>query len=247
MPFSMAVRDGGALAITTGYNRLNGRWLTQQREFLLEIVRDEWGFDGLVMTDWFAVAETTVSLGAGLDLEMPGPARAFGAALLAALEEGEVGVSDLDGAVGRLLGGFDRIGALDAPAPLDDPKEPTVADVSLLRQAAAESMVLLQNDGTLPLAGSTPARVAVLGPHAVSPAIMGGGSAQLTPHHVADFLSSFADACSPGTDIVYERGCEVTTSRRRGRWSPSCRLPTASGPTATPVATLKGRSRRPVR
>ena len=73
-------------------------------------------------------------------------------------------------------------------------------------------MVLLQNDGTLPLAGSTPARVAVLGPHAVSPAIMGGGSAQLTPHHVADFLSSFADACSPGTDIVYERGCEVTTS-----------------------------------
>ena len=212
LPFEMAVRDGGALAIMTGYNRVNGRWLTQQREFLLDIVRDEWGFEGLVMTDWFAVAETTVSLGAGLDLEMPGPARAFGAALLAALEDGRVGVFDLDGAVGRLLGGFDRIGALDAPAPLDDPKEPTPADVTLLRRAAAESMVLLQNDGTLPLAGSTPARVAVLGPHAVSPAIMGGGSAQLTPHHVADFLLSLAGACSPGTDIVYERGCEVTTS-----------------------------------
>ena len=72
-------REGGALAIMTAYNRLNGRWLTQRAEFLLDILRDEWGFEGLVMTDWFAVTDTTVSLGAGLDLEMPGPARGLGA------------------------------------------------------------------------------------------------------------------------------------------------------------------------
>ena len=115
LPFEVAVREGGALAIMTAYNRLNGRWLTQQREFLLDILRDEWGFEGLVMTDWFAVAETTTSLGAGLDLEMPGPARALGSAVVAAIEEGELDEADLDAAVGRLLGGFDRIGALDAP------------------------------------------------------------------------------------------------------------------------------------
>ena len=96
VPFEVAVREGGALAIMTAYNRLNGRWLTQQREYLLDILRDEWGFEGLVMTDWFAVTETTTSLGAGLDLEMPGPARALGSAVVAAIEEGDLDEADLD-------------------------------------------------------------------------------------------------------------------------------------------------------
>ena len=186
VPFEVAVREGGALGIMTAYNRLNGRWLTQQREFLLDILRDEWGFEGLVMTDWFAVAETAVSLGAGLDLEMPGPARAFGPALATAIEKGDVDESDLDDSLRRLLGGFERIGALDAPEPAVDPRVPTAADVTLLRRAAAESIVLLRNDGTLPLSAPAATRVAVVGPHAVSPAIMGGGSAQLTPHHGSD-------------------------------------------------------------
>ena len=210
LPFEIAVHEGGALAIMTGYNRVNGRWLTQQRELLLDILRDEWGFEGLVMTDWFAVAETTVSLGAGLDLEMPGPGRALGPAVAAAVEDGTVDESDLDDAIRRLLGGFDRIGALDAPEPVADPKAPTPADVKLVRRAAVESMVLLRNDGTLPLAASV--RVAVLGPHAVSPTIMGGGSAQLTARSVPELLPSLADACAPGIDITYERGCEVTLS-----------------------------------
>ena len=85
LPFEIAIREGGALAIMTAYNRLNGRWLTQQPAFLLDLLRGEWGFEGLVMTDWFAVAETTLSLGAGLDLEMPGPGRALGPAVLAPL------------------------------------------------------------------------------------------------------------------------------------------------------------------
>ena len=79
VPFELAVTEGGALAIMTAYNRLNGRWLTQRADFLLDILRDEWGFQGLVMTDWFAVTDTKMSLGAGLDLEMPGPARSLGA------------------------------------------------------------------------------------------------------------------------------------------------------------------------
>ncbi len=212
VPFEAAVREGGALAIMTAYNRLNGQWLTQQPAFLLDILRDEWGFEGLVMTDWFAVAETTTSLGAGLDLEMPGPARALGSAVLAAIEEGTLDESDLDSAVGRLLGGFDRIGALDAPEPAVDPKAPTPVDVALLRRAAAESVVLLSNDGILPLTALSPTRVAVLGPHAVSPTIMGGGSAQVTPHRVASLLTGLAEACGPDAAIVYERGCEVTIS-----------------------------------
>jgi beta-glucosidase len=212
LPFEVAVREGEALAIMTAYNRVNGRWLTQQREFLLDILRDEWGFEGLVMTDWFAVAETTVSLGAGLDLEMPGPARALGPAVTTAVKDGNLDEGHLDAAVSRLLGGLDRIGALDAPEPVVDPKEPTPADVALLRRAAAESIVLLCNDGTLPLPASAPARVAVLGAHAVSPTIMGGGSAHVTPHRVASLLTTLAEACGPDTELIHERGCEVTLS-----------------------------------
>jgi beta-glucosidase len=196
----------------TAYNRLNGRWLPQQPEYLLDILRDEWGFEGLVMTDWFAVTDTAVSLGAGLDLEMPGPARSLGASLVAAVRDGTVPESDLDASVGRLLGGLDRIGALDKPAAAPDPGPPTAADLALLRRAAAASTVLLSNDGVLPLTVSAQRRIALLGANAAAPTIMGGGSAQVTPHVVASLVDALSDACGPGSTVVYERGCEPTLS-----------------------------------
>ncbi len=84
--------------------------------------------------------------------------------------------------------------------------------MALLRRAAAESIVLLSNDGILPLTTLSPTRVAVIGPHAVAPTIMGGGSAQVTPHSAASLLESLAATCGPDTAIAYERGCEVTLS-----------------------------------
>ncbi len=212
LPFEIAVREGGALAIMTAYNRLNGRWLTQQPEFLLDILREEWGFEGLVMTDWFGVAETTTSLRAGLDLEMPGPGRSLGSAVLTAIADGTVDEADLDDAVHRFLSGLDRIGILDAPEPPNEPKPPTAADRELLRRAATESMVLLLNDGTLPLNLGSLSRIAVLGHFAVSPSIMGGGSAQVTPHDVESPLQTLAKACGADIEVVYERGCEATLS-----------------------------------
>ena len=117
LPFEIAVREGGALAIMTAYNRLNGRWLTQQPAYLQTILRGEWGFDGLVMTDWFGVTDTTASLAAGLDLEMPGPGRQLGEVILAAIEDGRVEKDDLDAAVRHQLEVYDRLGALDEPTP----------------------------------------------------------------------------------------------------------------------------------
>src|SRR5580658_10887531 len=133
LPFEMAVREGGALAIMTAYNRLNGPWLTQQPAFLLDILRDEWGFEGLVMTDWFAVAETSTSLAAGLDLEMPGPGRALGPGVVAAVGAGDVAEADLDAAILRLLSGLDRIGVLDVPEPAQHLKVPTTESLDTLR------------------------------------------------------------------------------------------------------------------
>jgi beta-glucosidase len=212
VPFEMAVRQGGALAIMTAYNRLNGHWLTQQPAFLLDILRDEWGFDGLVMTDWFGVAETSMSLAAGLDLEMPGPGRALGPGVAVAVRGGEVAEADLDAAVLRLLSGLDRIGILDVPEPVQDLKAPSTESLHTLRQAAAESMVLLKNYGVLPLSLTALTRIAVIGPHAIAPSIMGGGSAQVTPYPTTTPLEALSARCGSDVEIVFERGCEVSTA-----------------------------------
>src|SRR5208282_2455108 len=179
LPFEIALREGGALGLMTSYNRLNGKWLTERPELLFDLVRGEWGFEGLIMTDWFAVVDTAVSLGAGLDLEMPGPGRALGATVVEAVNGGLVDEADLDGAVRRLLGAFDRIGALSAPTPDIAPTPPEPADLHLLRRASAEATVLLSNDGTLPLDPASLRRIAIIGPHATAPCVMGGGSAQV--------------------------------------------------------------------
>jgi beta-glucosidase len=212
LPFEIAVREGGALAIMTAYNRLNGRWLTQQAEYLQTILREEWGFDGLVMTDWFAVTDTKASLAAGLDLEMPGPGRQLGDAILAAIEDGQVEKDDLDAAIRHQLSVYDRLGALDEPTPAVRPVPPTAQDTALLREAAAEATVLLTNDGTLPLAPEKLRRVAVIGQHAAAPCLGGGGSSQVVPHPHATPLEALSAALGDGTEIRYERGAEADLS-----------------------------------
>jgi beta-glucosidase len=212
LPFELAVREGGALGIMTSYNRLNGRWLTQRPELLLALLRDEWGFEGLVMTDWLAVAEPA-SVAAGLELEMPGPARALGVALAAAVETGEVAPAALDDAVRRFLGAWDRAGALDAPTPVSI-RPPGDAEVALVRRAAAAGTVLLRNDGVLPLDIGALARIALIGPNADAPRIMGGGSSEVTPYQVVTPLEALRAALPGHVALAYERGCDIDRTAR---------------------------------
>jgi beta-glucosidase len=207
-PFELAIRDGGSLGAMTSYNRLNGRWCTEHPELLSGIVRDEWGFDGVVVTDWFGVTSTVASAEAGVDLEMPGPARAFGAALADAVRGGEVDEHTVDAQVTRLLGIFDRIGALDDGGPGDEVAVDRPEHRDVARQAATEAMVLLANDGLLPLDRSSLRTVAVLGPNAATGEIMGGGSASLRPHRRVSPLDALAEAFGPDVRIVHERGCD---------------------------------------
>jgi beta-glucosidase len=212
LPFEMAVRDGGALSLMTSYNRVNGRWLTEQGGFLIELLRDEWGFEGFVMTDWYGVVDGTHSLGEGLDLEMPGPGRALGSAVAEMVESGVLAPADLDAAVTRFLGGIDRIGALDAPRSPSSPRDPGPGDVELLCTAAVEATVLLTNDGVLPLATSSLRRVAVLGDHAAAPRVQGGGSARVDLRPVTTPLVALSAALGAGVQVSHERGCEVERS-----------------------------------
>jgi beta-glucosidase len=210
-PFELAVREGGALGLMTSYNRVNGRWCTEQPELLATILRDEWGFEGFVLTDWFGVAGTVASAEAGVDLEMPGPGRAFGPVLADAVRAGEVDEGVVDAQVTRLLTVLDRIGALDDGDESDEHDEQAVdrpEDRALARRAATESIVLLANDGLLPLDRAALSTVAVIGPNADRAQIMGGGSAALRPHYLVTPLEALRAALGDGVRVVHERGCD---------------------------------------
>ncbi len=206
LPFEHAVRVAGVLALMTSYNRVNGRHVPDQPRFLTGILRQEWGFPGLVMTDWFGLSKTEEAARAGLDLEMPGPARSSGPRLAEAVRSGRVEESLLDAAVARILGVFDRVGALDDPPlgeerPVDRPEDHT-----LTRRAAAAAMVLLTNRGVLPLARGGLRRVAVLGANADRPAITGGGSARVQPFYRLSPLAALRDRLGAAVDVVHEAG-----------------------------------------
>jgi beta-glucosidase len=212
LPFEIAVREAGVLAVMTSYNRLNGRYLADRGDIIDAIVRDEWGFDGIVMTDWWAAASTVDAAQAGLDLEMPGPGRAFGPALAAAVREGTVKEDKLDDKARRLLSLFDRLGAFNDPVSLPERPENRPRDRLIARQAATEAMVLLTNDGLLPLDLSKLSRIALIGPNAEKPSVMGGGSATVLPHYVSSPLEALRARMAGNAELVYERGCRLAES-----------------------------------
>ena len=208
LPFELAVREGGSLGLMTSYNRLNGTWCGEDPT-LYAILRDEWGFDGFVLSDWYA-ATSSASATAGMDLEMPGPGRSMGAALAAAVRAGEVDESVLDAQVQRLLSVFDRLGALDHPGDGTATAVDLPEDRALAREAAAAAIVLLRNDGVLPLDPGV-RRVAVIGPNADRTMMMGGGSASVTPAYRITPLDALR-AALPGVEVVHAPGVGIDRS-----------------------------------
>jgi beta-glucosidase len=207
VPFEHAVRDGGSLGIMTAYNRLNGEWCSERGD-LLAIARDEWGFEGFVLTDWYGVASTTRSAEAGVDLEMPGPPRAFGPAIATAVERGELDEARLDAQVSHLLSVLDRVGALDATG--EEPRsEDLPEERELVREASAASIVLLENRGVLPVDSATTGRVLVVGPNADRPSFNGGGSAQVEQAYTITPLQALRASFGPATEVRFEPGTRI--------------------------------------
>ena len=201
--FEHAVQEAGVWSVMTAYNKVNGIYCGEQPDLIGGVLRREWGFDGLVMSDWFGTHSTVPAALAGLDLEMPGPSAWLGPTLAAAVRNGDVDESVVDGQVRNVLRLMGRVGLLDGGGATvdhvserqdDDPGRRAVA-----REVAAEGTVLLVNDGLLPLnpATSDVSRVAVIGPNAAALA-MGGGSSEVTPHRrrrVADALAERSTRC----------------------------------------------------
>ncbi|MEQ9002721.1 MAG: glycoside hydrolase family 3 C-terminal domain-containing protein, partial [Pseudomonadales bacterium] len=183
LPFELAVREAAPWAVMSAYNRVNGTFASSHRALLRDVLKGEWGFDGVVVSDWGAALETEANLAGGLDLEMPGPTRSRGDALIRAVRDGRVTEADVDDAARRMLRLIERSGRFDRPDPRPEVSDDRPAHRALARRAAAEGMVLLKNDGVLPLDPAAIGRVAVLGPNAAEGQIQGGGSSAVFPHY----------------------------------------------------------------
>jgi beta-glucosidase len=187
----------------TSYNRINGVHASEHHELNRGLLRGEWGFDGVVISDWYGTHSAANSLEAGLDLEMPGPPRERGEALHRELAEGRTTEARIDESVRRLLALFDWTGVFDDTSEevtLDDP-----ATRAVIRRAAIAGSVLLKNDGgLLPLDVSTP--VALLGPNAERGQVQGGGSARVRVNRPSLPIPAMS---ARGVAFVHEPGCRI--------------------------------------
>jgi beta-glucosidase len=183
IPFEWAVKKARTWAVMSSYNKLNGTYTSENEWLLTTVLRREWGYYGVVMSDWFGSHATAETVNAGLDLEMPGPPRDRGERLVAAVQEGRVTREKVRERALNMLRLMSRTGALDDHGPWEERADDRPAHRELIRRAGAEAAVLLKNEGMLPLAPASGGRIAVIGPNAKVAQIMGGGSAQLNPHY----------------------------------------------------------------
>lgn len=188
--FETIVAAANPWTVMAAYNKVNGAFASEHRRLLTDILKGEWGYEGVVVSDWGAVHSTAPAANAGLDLEMPGPARHFGERLLAAVRAGAVSAAQIDDHARRIVRLILRCGLLDgAPARGGELRSPRHRAIA--RRAAGEGMVLLKNEaGLLPLSPRKIRSLAVIGPNATQFRIQGGGSSRVNPGRRATPLAA---------------------------------------------------------
>ena len=223
-PFESAVKAGGAWSVMAAYNRvddgLQSAPATEHGNLINGVLKGEWGFDGVVVSDWLAANSTVPTALGGLDLIMPGPGGPWEQHLLKAVQSGEVPEDVIDEKVRRIILLGSRVGAL-GPKDEQHVRTDTVNDLpwqpdtrALLREAVARATVVLRNhDHLLPLAAAKLTRVALIGPAAVEPLVQGGGSALVSAPYLSTPEQALRDAL-PDAAITVHRG---GASRRHAR------------------------------
>ena len=201
--FERVVADAQPWTVMCAYNRINGTHASEHRWLLTEVLRHQWGFDGLVVSDWGAVHDRVAALRAGLDLEMPPHHGVSDVAVVEAVSDGTLDPAVLDQAVRRILRTVDAAQrALRTPTEVDESAHHTLA-----RRAAVQSAVLLKNDGpVLPLRPGADATVAVIGEFARTPRFQGAGSSQVNPTRVDVPLDAITEAVGPDVAVRFAAG-----------------------------------------
>ena len=205
--FEAAVRDAHVGAIMDSYNLTNGVHMTQNGYLNIDVVKKEWGFDGIIMSDWSSTYNAVAAANGGLDLEMPFGAFLNRQNLLPAVKQGEVSAATIDDKVRRILRVAARFGWLDRQqTDLSIPRYNRQGrEVAL--QAARESMVLLKNESALlPLSRNDVKSIAVIGPNAYPAVPVGGGSARVEPFAAVSFLEGLGNYPGTTVPIYYNRG-----------------------------------------
>jgi beta-glucosidase len=220
-PFEHLVSAAGVWVVMAAYNSVNGATMTDNA--LLEVpLVEEWGFDGVVVSDWYGTRSTESSARGGLTLVMPGPRGPWGTALLGAIDAGRVAEATVTDKVRRLLRLAVRVGALTPPVSVDGGRRDVSAGIrsddavlpALLREAAAASVVLASNTGVLPLDPLSVGRVAVLGPNAAETPVQGGGSSEVVPPYAKSLLETLTSALGSAVRVDHAVGAPI----REGLW-----------------------------
>lgn len=206
--FERVVTRAQPWTVMCSYNRVNGTYASQDHWLLTEVLRDEWGFEGLVVSDWGAVVDRVAGLAAGLDLEMPSSGGRTDAQIVAAVRDGRLDEAVLDVAARRVL----TMVARALPALADPGTVDVEAHHALAREAAADGSVLLKNDPVdgapvLPLSPDAAASAVVIGEFARTPRYQGAGSSQVNPTRLDDALTALREAT--GTALPFAPGFGV--------------------------------------
>lgn len=200
--FERIVKKSDPWTVMCSYNLLNGTYTSENEHLLNDILREEWGYEGVVLSDWTAVNDRIRGLKAGLDLEMPGPAHYNTKAIVEAVQNGTLSEEQLDKSVARILKLVERVSGEKGT------EQASGRDYhELARKAAAESIVLLKNENAvLPLQQDTLSSIAVIGRFAKKPRIQGAGSAKVTPTKVDIPLDEIKALAGASVAVGYAEG-----------------------------------------
>jgi beta-glucosidase len=219
-PFEACVGEANVALVMAAYNSVNGTTMTANPALLRGLLKTEWEFAGVVVSDWSAARTTVPSAMAGLDLVMPGPDGPWGDYLLAAVRAGKVPETEIDDKVARLLVLAHRVGALNGfseaaagGAVAVKPSAPALIDPALVREVASRSFVLLKNrSGLLPLDATGIREIALIGPNAIDPTTQGGGSVRVLPVDRPGLLDALRSALGSGTSVSLHQGCRTSAT-----------------------------------
>ncbi|KAF5591141.1 beta-glucosidase [Fusarium subglutinans] len=204
-PFQMAVRDAKPKIFMSSYNKVNGVHVSESKKLLKDILRSEWGFDGLVMSDWYGTYGCTDALNAGVDVEMPGPSRHRAEKALVAVVSGKVSRKTIDERARKVLELVNT--TTSARVSTKESTRDSPEDRALNKRLATESIVLLKNsDSILPVTPKDYADVAIIGPNAKLAAACGGGSANLRPYYTSSVFQGISDQLPSKAKVHFEPG-----------------------------------------
>lgn len=216
-PFEAAIVDGGAYGVMAAYNKVNGQWCSENDTLQNKILRDEWGFKGLIVSDWGGTHNTVEAALYGLDVEMPG-GQLFGQPLLEAVKAGKVPVAVIDQKVKNIL----RVRLAIEPVPPEQANQTMTAkpeQAKIAYDVATKSIVLLKNEGSLlPLDLGKYKKIAVIGDNAVRTMALGGVGAGVKAYREITPLEGLKDRVGSRAEIVYAEGYRGFTRDERSNW-----------------------------